>query len=507
MSQPTTPLVEVDKIDVEEGFNPRTHMDPEALRRLAGSLSKTDVVQPLTVRPGSDGKFVVIAGHRRLKAAEIAGIEKVPVHVREGADALTAALVENHHREDLDPIDTARGLEALAKDLNLSTHRKVAEELEVSESWVSQHLRLLKLPEGVQTHIAAGEVPVEAERPLRGIAKTSPRIAECVCELAKRNKVKGREFVERFDELLVATAEARFEDPPTMIDPAAAQLSAIVPDEKKRRDLGERHLAARPYTHTDDPALRFSEAEVDAARAAGCLVEHKVDHGEWSSTVAFITDVEFAADLAERAVERVEKEAARRKKEEEEWRARSGGREPALTPEAQKEQRKAEREERKEKAERARRHNEQLGTALLKRRGGASRKEHAVARVKAIAAILLADNPRLPARGLRLVTSQLQEVEVKQLKTTGKTREKISYADPEQCAEYLAKRIEGAGSVNEVLELLGDAVIASFLADEGELPQSKQVRGGIRVSAEVEELLAADIKSVRPRRPRKKVRK
>jgi ParB family chromosome partitioning protein len=164
MSQSTTPLVEVAKIDVEEGFNPRTHMDPEGLERLAASLGKTDVVQPLTVRPNGDGKFVVIAGHRRLAAAKLAGLEKVPVHVRSSGDALTAALVENHHREDLDPIDTARGLKALAEELNLGTHKQIAEELAVSETWVSQHLRLLNLPEGVQAHIAAGDIPVEAER-------------------------------------------------------------------------------------------------------------------------------------------------------------------------------------------------------------------------------------------------------------------------------------------------------------------------------------------------------
>ena len=99
----------------------------------------------------------------------MAGIEKVPVHVRDGGDALTAALVEDDHREDLDPMNTARGLQALAEELNLTTHKRIAEELEVSDSWVSQHLRLLKLPKAVQTYIAEGHVPAEAERDLRGI--------------------------------------------------------------------------------------------------------------------------------------------------------------------------------------------------------------------------------------------------------------------------------------------------------------------------------------------------
>jgi ParB/RepB/Spo0J family partition protein len=503
MTDLATPLLEVDKIEVVEGFNPRTHMDPDALARLAGNLSKTDVVQPLTVRPMDGGKFAVIAGHRRLEAAKLAGIKKVPVHVRENGNARAAALSENLHREDLDPIDTARALVELAAELDLPTNKKIAEELDVSDTWVSQHLRLLKLPEGVQRYIAEGHVPVEAERDLRGIAKVSPRIAECICELAKRRKVKSREFVVNFGDLFEAVAQARFEDRPTMIDPAAVRLSDVIADEKKRRDLGDRHLAAKPYTHTDNTTLRFGEAEIDAARAAGCLVEHQVDHEGWTSTVAFITDTELAGDLAERHIERIVKEAAERKKREEEWRAQSQGREP-LTPQQQKDERKAAYKERQEKAAAARTWNGTVGRNLIERRAGASRKQFALVRAKAMAIALITDNPTLAARGLRLVTSQLQEVEVKQLKTTGQTKEKVSYADAEQSTAYLVKRVMDASSVNEVTELVGDAMIASLLADENELPQSKRVRGGLRASAEVEKLLSTDIKSVRPRRQRRK---
>jgi ParB family chromosome partitioning protein len=478
MTDLATPLLEVEKIEVVEGFNPRTHRNPAALARLAGNLGKIDVVQPLTVRPIEGGKFAVIAGHRRLEAAKLAGIKKVPVTVRENGNARAAALSENLHREDLDPIDTARGLTELAAELNLTTNKKIAEELDVSDSWVSQHLRLLKLPKGVQPYIAAGDVPVEAERDLRGIAEVSPRIAECICELAKRKKIKSREFVVSFGDLLEAVAQARFEDKPTMIDPGAVRLSDVIADEKKRRDLGDRHLAARPYTHTDNPTLRFGEGEIDAARAA--------------------------ADLAERLVERIGKEEAERKKRDEESRARSQGRDPALTPEQKKEQRQADYKEREEEAAAARTWNGSVGANLLKRRGSASRKQFALARVKAMAIALIADNPTLAARGLRLVTSQLQEVEVKQLKATGKTKEKVSYADAEQSTAYLVKRVDDASSVNEVTEMVGDAMIASLLADESELPQSKRVRGGLSASAEVEKLLFADIKSVRPRRRRRK---
>jgi hypothetical protein len=287
-----------------------------------------------------------------------------------------------------------------------------------------------------------------------------------------------------------------------MIDPRAVRLSDVITDEKKRCDLGDRHLAARPYTHTDDPTLRLGEAEIDAARAAGCLVEYELDHGGWISTVAFITDLEVAADLVERLVERIVKEAGRAK-DDEERRARSEGREP-LTPEQRKEEGQAPYKERQEQAAAARIWNGKVGANLLKRRGGSSREQFALARAKAMAITLITDNPTLAARGLRLVTSQLQEVEVKQLKTTGKAKEKVSYADVKRSTAYFVKRVEDLGSVDEVLEIVGDAIVASLLADENELPKSKRVHGHLRASAGVEKLLAADIKSVRPRRQRPK---
>jgi ParB/RepB/Spo0J family partition protein len=500
MSQPTAPLIALDKIDVKEGFNVRTHIDEEGIERLAANFERVGVVEPVVVIPAEDGRFALVAGHRRLRAARLAGFTAIPGVLGDAATARVANLVENLHQEELDPIDRARGLKALAEEHGLATHRQIAEEVSKSTAWVGRHMRLLELPEGVQRQVASGSVPVEAERCLREVAKVSPRVAECVCELAKRRGVKPGQFVACFGELLAETAEARFEQRPTMIDPAAVRLGEVLADATKRRELGERYRAARPHEPEGEPVIRLAEAEVDAARAAGCLVEHEVDHGEWSSTVAFLTDAELAADLAERAVERIEAEAAAGRKRQEQWRARREGRDPALTPEAKKEARRAQNRERKEKAARARRFNEDLGRNLLGRRGGAARKQHALARVKAIAAILLADNPRLAARGLRLVTSRLQEVEVRQLKASGASREKVRYAEVEQCAEYLAKRVAEARSVNEVLELLGDAVIASLVADEEELPQSKRVRGLIGGAREVEKLLAADIKSVRPRR-------
>jgi ParB/RepB/Spo0J family partition protein len=513
MSQPssTTAVLDLSKIDVDPDVNPRTHFDEASLAELEASIRQDGLVTALTVVPKQGGRYTIIAGERRLIAAKRAGLTEGPALIRpvKGSREATlkasraATLVENLIRDDLDPIDTAQGLADLAEAENLTTHQQIADRIgkKKSASWVSAHLRLLKLPEGAKAYIAKGEIPV-GERPLRKIAKVSPRVAECICELTARKKVKGADFVRQFDYLFRLTAESRFENPPTMISPTAVRISQVIDDPKNRRDLGDRYRVLHPHSPSE-PAVRLNEDEIDAARAAGCLVEHVLDHGEWSQTLAFITDTTLAADLAERAVEREEKAVAKRKKEEEERQAKGSGSSNGGSPEDEKAPQKSAYQLRQEMQEEARDWNQEVGRELLKRRGGSSRKEFALVRVKALALRFIHQNRELAAAGLRLVMDQLQDVEVKQLKTTGETKEKISYAEVEQCCQYLEKRVEEARSVGEVIELtVGDAVIASFLADENELPKSKQVGGGFYDPA-VEKLLSADIKSVRPRRRRK----
>jgi ParB family chromosome partitioning protein len=499
-------VLPVEDIEVAEGFNPRTHFDEDALATLAASLKTTEgVVQPLAVQRGEAGGYVLVAGERRLRAARQAGIEKVPVVVLDGDKAKVAALAENLIRVDLDPVEVAHGLQALAVAEGLTTHKKVAARVGKSAGFVSEHLRLLKLPEGVQRHVAAGRVPVAAERSLRNVAKVSPRVAECACELVEKGEVEGRDLTERLCEVLCAVAEGELPDSPTMIDAAHGEsLARIVTDPERYTALAGRYRAVRSHEAGADPVIRFSEAEVDAARAAGCLVEHQEDDGGWRRTVAFITDADLAADLAERVIERIEKQAAEDAKERAE-RAGAGpaGGDAGLTPAEQvKEARRAEREERKKDGEDARNDNLAVGRALMARRGAKSRREHSLARAKAVALVFLEDNPRLAARGLRLAFEQLQEVSVKTLKS-GEQREKVTYADPESCQEYLANRVAEARSANEVLELLADAMIAATVTDERELPQSRRVGYGLLGGAGVEALLASDIKAVRPR-PRRK---
>lgn len=499
MSEMTTQVIPIEKIEVEDGFNPRSDFDEKRLAELEASIRQSGLVTALTVRANGGEKFVLVAGERRLIAAKRAGLKQVPVVVREGKDALSAAIAENLIREDLDPIEEARALKRLSEVEQLATHKQLAERVGKSSAYVSERLRLLALPEKVQAPIAKGSVSVAAEPNLRRAAKVCPAVAECACQLVTRGEIEGRDLVERFDEVLYAVAESDLPDKPTMLDIGRGLwLSQVVDDPAQHAEIAERWRAATAYGNSEDPMIRFEEAELDAARASGRLLEYEADRGGWTSDVAFLCDSELAADLATRALERAEKQAAQRVAKQA---AKEGGSDadPGSLAEKLREEGRELREKAKLDAQKARTFNLDLGRKLVARRGAKSRKEHSLARAQAIAEVVLSDNGNLAARGLRLVLPQLQEIEVKTLKS-GEQREKVTYKEAEECEKYLRGRLAEAKSANEILELLADALIAATQADERELPQSRRVNYWLPAEAAVKKLLATDVKSVRPRR-------
>ena len=504
MTEPTTQVLDVDAIGVEDGFNPRGAFDESALAELEASIRENGVVSALTVRSDGNGGFVLVAGERRLRAAKRAGLKQVPVVVRDGSGALAAAVAENLIRTDLDPIETARGLQRLAEAEKLGTHKQLAARIGKSANYVSERLRLLQLPEGAQEAIAVGKVPVAAEKHLRKVAAVSPRVAECVCELAQRGEVDGRDLVERFGEVLAGVEQAEFTDPPTFVEVSrGASIPDLVSDRERAAALIERQEAASPDRFYGRGFVRLTEADLDAARAAGCLLEFDTGSESWSYSQAWICDAEFAVDLAERVVERAEKEAAKRAKEQAE---QAGAEVPdagegADPAELDRRRRAKEREDAKQAAGIARGFNLALGANLVNRRGAKTRKAHSLARAKAIALIFLGDNESLAGAGLRLVLPQLQEVEVKRLKS-GEPREKVTYSGATSCAEYLRNRVQEAKSTDEVLELLADALLAAQLADEAAVSRSNRVGWWNGAGQDAIALLATDAKAVKPRRPR-----
>jgi ParB family chromosome partitioning protein len=498
MSDLKTPTVPISMIDVDPDSNVRTHIDEKKLKGLVLTVEAVGITQPVQVRPKENGRFELIAGERRYLAAKRAGLKEVPITIGEG-NAHLNKVIENLQREDLDPIDTARALRMLKGELNLTTNKRLADRTGMDAGWIGGHLRLRGLPEGVQRYVAEGAVPIDAERLLREIAEGSPKVAECICELAKRRKYKGRYFIEHFDEIFAATAGEKFKDKPTMISVRRPKLSTVVRGKKRRDKLAERIDALQfPYRQGLDPAVPLSEVEVDAARALGCLVEHTNERNGMVATTAFITDASVAADLVERAVERWEKEVAERIEGEAAQKAVA-----KKLSDPEKDARKAKREEAKERQVAAEVFNEDLSGKQFKVRTPANRKQRSLARFKAVAAVLVADNPKLAGRGLRLVLPALQNVEAKELKS-GKPSTKVTYADSQQCTAELLRRIDAAASVEEGLEVLAEAFVAAELADDEQLPQSKRIYWSPPRDAEkaLKKHLSTDIKAVRPRRRR-----
>jgi ParB family chromosome partitioning protein len=138
---------------------PRTKIDPEALAGLASSIETNGVVQPLLVRPLPDGSYELVAGERRWRAAQAAGLEKVPAVVRdqELAERLQVALIENMVREDLNPVDEARACAALVDELGLSKE-ELAKRVGRSRPTVSNLIRLLDLPDEALELLESGEL-------------------------------------------------------------------------------------------------------------------------------------------------------------------------------------------------------------------------------------------------------------------------------------------------------------------------------------------------------------
>jgi ParB family chromosome partitioning protein len=152
-------------------YQPRAHMDQASLTALADSIKSQGVMQPIIVRKLQQNGYEIIAGERRWRAAQIAGLKQVPVVIREVADeaALAMALIENIQREDLNPIEEALGIQRLINEFAM-THEGAAEAVGRSRSAVSNLLRLLNLPKTVQDMVLQGTLDMGHARALLPLA-------------------------------------------------------------------------------------------------------------------------------------------------------------------------------------------------------------------------------------------------------------------------------------------------------------------------------------------------
>jgi ParB family chromosome partitioning protein len=174
-------------------YQPRTRMDEGALQELAASIRAQGLMQPILVREIGDDKYEIIAGERRFRAAKLAGLDEVPVLVKNVPDQTAAAmaLIENIQREDLNPLEEAQGIQRLLDEFDF-THEQAAEAVGRSRSAVSNLLRLLNLAVPVQTMLLAGDLDMGHARALLAVdAATQIQLANQVVN--KRMSVRETE--------------------------------------------------------------------------------------------------------------------------------------------------------------------------------------------------------------------------------------------------------------------------------------------------------------------------
>jgi ParB family transcriptional regulator, chromosome partitioning protein len=188
-------------------YQPRTRMDEGALYELAESIKAQGIMQPILVRKLADGpnagKYEIIAGERRFRASKLAGLNEVPVLVRDVPNEAAAAmaLIENIQREDLNPLEEAQGLQRLVKEFGL-THEQAAQAVGRSRSAASNLLRLLQLAEPVQTMLMAGDIDMGHARALLSLEK--------VAQITAANQIAAKKMSVREAESLVKKLGAEF---------------------------------------------------------------------------------------------------------------------------------------------------------------------------------------------------------------------------------------------------------------------------------------------------------
>jgi ParB family chromosome partitioning protein len=191
-------IVEIELDDVQPNpYQPRETFSEESLAELASSIAEHGLIQPITVRPRPNGQFELISGERRVRAARLAGLERIDAYVREAGteDMLEWALVENIQREDLDPIEEALGYQRLIDECDL-TQAQVAVKVGKDRSTVANALRLLRLPAAIQRAVRDGDVSA-------GHARVLVSVDDADVQQAIVNRIVEEELSVRATEELV----------------------------------------------------------------------------------------------------------------------------------------------------------------------------------------------------------------------------------------------------------------------------------------------------------------
>lgn len=503
--------IEIDRIKVVPEDNPRGIVKRSDVTELAASVAENGVIQPVVCIEGPDG-LELIAGYRRILAAEVAGVKKVPFHVRDAENRDIDALSENLPglRQEMNDIAEARAMQRVisAKGLN---QKKLAKRLGKSASYVAAHLRMLRLPKAVQDVYASGKPGITTVPAIEKIANASEeaavRIAKLVAEVDGAPEAL-REKPERLAhtlERVLAKERGTIKDeedieiprPPgegelvvlDLYSHSGLDLYSLAVSEERRTSLAERfeslgNVDDRIQTDGENYSFALEEADIDALRALGVLLEYE-DEDRWYKA-CFCFDSVALADRLEQLLDAAEGEAKEREeaaqREAEEAAKKAGeGKPEKVDPEvakAEKEKEKKAEERKKEKKAKEKKHrvNLALGCNLIKRRGRKRSAKRRKELIRTLALIAIDAEEHLAGLGPRLVYETWQEVDRKTLKS-GKVKEKVIHLESSEATERLRANVVKAKTEDDILDEVGDAFVAAVYADEEELPMSRRVAG------------------------------
>jgi len=473
--------VPLDQIRLPENVR---ELDHEHVEALAGSIKLRGLLVPVIVRAEKDG-YCLVAGFHRFAAHKRLGLTEIRAEVRD-VDAdwePTERAIENVTRKQLSPYEEALAVkDALAHGL---TEDGAAQALGWPKARVTARTRLLELPERARRMVGAGEIPLSAVDQLRAIGKVSPPLLDAVIAyLADGNEWAAERLTREPGWVLDAALRE------TKCSVFAAYLSHLDRFQIERLKLGKRageqveelerlHRQVDRYAY-GVPPIRFTEADVDQARAAGVLIEF--DHG-----MPIIADRQLYRQLAkgviERAVGELREKAAAVAAEK---KAIGSDRQKDLDPQAV---RRRERDQKhRELAEQAHGVNLDLGASLMNGMAVVDPSDTAVARYFCYA--LLGEDPdrspygrsgervaQLAVSGVRLVIEEFRSDVTRTRKDGSRGRLRISYGDPhepEQPVAWLWKWLDGAKTAGELYGRTLVVIAAERYASRLVVPQSQR---------------------------------
>lgn len=505
-------FVKVADILVDPEQNPRGEITKDDIAELVASIREDGLGTPVQCAEGPAG-LELVAGYRRVAACKEAALEEIPVYVRDAAARDTHALIENLPglRRDMAPIAEARAMKRIASASNLN-QRDLAKRLGKSPSFVAERMRMLRLPESVQDVFACGRPGISVVAELEKIAKVSEPAAVRIAQLAGAEEGAERLLRTNPERLMARFAQVLASDRATTTSeegveaaraPAEGDLAVfaigayggidiaeLAIAEERRAQLAERlaSLYGEEEAATHSLEIPLGDDDVDALRALGVLLEYEDEDRHYSYASRYCFDSDAILDRLEGVLSEEERATATaREAEEKEARkaaAKAAGGEfdegtdpQALLAEKAEELRQEKLAEEREAKAKARRLNLDLGLRLLKRRARKRTEKRRRELIRALALLAVAAEKNLGGLGPRLTYEAWREVERKRLKSGKLGAEKVTYMDVEDARKRLRGEILSAKGIDDILDVIGDALVGAVYCSEEEMPMSRRVSG------------------------------